>query len=214
MLKVLTFFLLIQFWAFPTNAEFELKSESSFAPEFNNRFSIGFGLNPSIGRSQDIKTLSFSYAREWDDNFWVIGSYLLTGIKFSDLAENNSSATNVSTELIEDEAERLNSLGIGVGYSSRYIANLIPFDLYEFTEALVTYSRFSEKVGEESFSGPGFMAKYSVIKPIGNYTHLGLHFDYNLSSFKRAAENDEETSSQRGFSASWMTFGFNVIFFL
>lgn len=201
-------------YSFSAMAEFELKSESTFEPEFNNRFNLNFGLNPSLGRSQDIKAITLSYAREWEKNFWVLAHYQLTGIKFRDLAENNPTATNVANADIEEEAERLNSIGLGLGHQSRYIATLLPFDLYEFTEAAITYSSFTEKIGSESFKGPGIKAKYTVLKPIGRYTHLGLSLDYNLISFKRAANNDEETSSQRGFSASWLTFGFDLTFFL
>lgn len=213
-MKIIIAIILTQFLVFSTLAEFELKSESTFEPEFKNRFHLSFGLNPSMGRSQDIKAVTLSYAREWEENFWVTAHYQLTGIKFRDLAENNPTATNVATSDIEEEAERLNTVGLGLLYKSRYITYLLPFNLYELTGASITYSALNEKVGSESFKGPGIRAMYAVMKPIGEYTHLGIHFDYNLSSLKRAANGDDETSSQRGFSASWMTVGFDLSFFL
>ncbi len=198
----------------PVSAEFELKSESSFTPEFNNRFHLGFGLNPSLGRSQDIKAITLSYARQWDHEIWINGLFQSTGIKFKDLANNNQSATALTTDDLQEEAESITTLGIGLGHRSDYIALLLPLNLYEYTEAYATYSTFNEKLSDKSFSGPGLKTKFTIIKPIGEYTHLGVHGEYNFTSYKRAQDNDDESSSERSLNASWMSVGFDLIFFL
>lgn len=198
----------------PTFAEFELRSESTFESELKNRFHFSYGMKPSLGSSQDVNAITLSYGREWDKDFWLNGHFQSVGIKFRDLAQNNPSATNATDFDLEDQSEKLNILGAGFLYRSYYVAELLPFNLYELTGASITYSTFKEKVGGESFKGPGIRAMYAVMKPIGDYTHIGVHFDYNLGSLKRDANDDNETSSQRSLTTSWMSFGFDISFFL
>lgn len=196
-----------------TLAEFELKSESSYNPEFNNRYSFIFGLNPSLGRSQDVKSMQFAYGRKWDETLWVDAFFQSTNASFRDIGENNAQATGVSNADIYTASEKLSLFGLGVQYKSRYSAILLPFDLYETTTASLVYATMSEDAGGKSFSGPGFKAKFSVMKPLGNYMHVGLNMDYNLLTLKRAQEGTENGSA-RSLTASWLTLGFDISFFL
>lgn len=194
-------------------AEFELKSESSYNPEFNNRYTFILGLNPSLARSQDVKSFQFAYGRKIDETFWVDGFFQSTNASFRDIGENNASATGVSDVDINEASEKLTLFGVGVQYKSRYSAILLPFDLYETSTASLVYATMSEDAGGKSFSGPGLKAKFSIMKPLGNYTHIGLNMDYNLLTLKRA-QDGTETSSARSLTASWLTLGFDISFFL
>lgn len=194
-------------------AEFELKSESSYNPEFNNRYTFILGLNPSLARSQDVKSFQFAYGRKWDETIWVDAFFQSTNASFRDIGENNMAATGVSDVDIYAASEKLSLVGIGVQYISRYSAILLPFDLYESTTASLVYATMSEDAGGKSFSGPGLKAKFSIMKPLGDYTHVGLNMDYNLLTLKRSQEASE-TSSARSLTASWLTLGFDISFFL
>jgi hypothetical protein len=104
---------------------------------------------------------------------------------------------------------------VGVGRETRYAQTLLPFnDIYELMAANITYNSYKEDYSGRTFSGPGILAKFSVYKKFNEYFSAGAHFNYNLAVVKRAAENDEETNSQRSLTLGFLTLGFDISFYL
>ncbi len=207
--------------AFSADYSFETKSESSFTPEFNNRFTIIAGLNPTIYRSQDVISLQGSYGRKmsnssWGDSLWADFSIQQTTGIFRDLAENNSNATGVATTELEATKESVQMIALGLQYRTHYASTLLPLNLYETSTASAMYGMMKEDLGAKTFSGPGLKAKFSLMKPLNDYCHVGFNFDYNLLTLKRGKEDSDTitTGSSRSLTLSWLTIGLDFSLFL
>jgi hypothetical protein len=194
--------------------ELTLKSESSYNPNFENRLSFLYGVNPSITKASDVNNISFSYAKKFDDFWFDCNLYFTNGI-FKKITTNNSTATGLSDNQLQDTKSNLITFGAGVGRQSQYIQTLLPFkDFYEFIATDLTYNIYKESTSSKSFSGPGLIAKFSLLKKLSDYYSLGAQFTYNLAVVKRAHDSDSETSSMRSLTMSHLTVGFDFSIYL
>ena len=209
------FFLFI---SLATNAfaieEFSVNSDSSFNPTYKNKFSFLLGINPSVQKASDIENFTFAYGKKVED-YWIDTNILLTKGLFSKLTTNNESATGVPSSDVNNTKSTLITIGAGIGRESRYVQSLLPFkDLYEVMAADLTYNILKEKTSEKTFKGFGMLAKFSLYKKFSDYVSLGTQFTYNLSAVKRSSDNENEISSARSLTLSYLTIGFDLSFFL
>ncbi len=194
--------------------EFILRSETNFNPSFHNRFSFLLGVNPSLTKSTDVTNITFSYGKKMED-FWLDTNFLITNGLFSKMTTNNSDATTLLNSKLVDKKSNFISFGVGVARESRYSQNLLPFkDLYELMAADITYNLYKESASTKTFTGPGMIAKFSLLKKFSEYTSLGTHFTYNLAVIKRSQDFATENSSSRSLTLSYMTLGFDFSFYL
>jgi len=194
--------------------EFVLKSESNFNPSFQNRFSFLLGLNPSLTKSADVSNFTFSFGKKMED-FWIDSNFIITNGLFSKMTTNNPAATTILDSNFVDKKNSLISFGVGVARESRYAQNLLPIkDLYEVMAADITYNLYKETTSSKTFSGPGMITKFSLLKKISNYVSFGAQFTYNLAVIKRSQDFDTENSSARSLTMSYMTAGFDFSLYL
>ena len=213
-LKIVLPFLCVAMIAKIQASELIINSESSFIPNYSNRFSFMAGVNPSNKKPNDMNSITFSYGRAFTD-YWIDTNFAInTGIskKFS---TNNKDATGATDMELEELKNSLTTIGIGIGRETRYSQNLLPFEnMYELMAANLTYNSYKEKFSEKSFSGPGLLAKFAVYKRFSNYFSAGAHFNYNLAVVKRAQETKAESSSERSLTLGFMTVGFDFSIYL
>ena len=212
-LKFLFLLLIVSTNAFAIE-EFSVNSDSSFNPTYKNKFSFLVGINPSVQKASDIENFTFSYGKKNED-YWIDTNIILTNGVFSKITTNNESATGVLGPDVNNTKSSLITIGAGIGRESRYIQSLLPFkDLYELMAADLTYNILNEKVSAKTFKGFGMLAKFSLYKKFSDYVSLGTQFTYNLSAVKRSSDNENEGSSARSLTLSYLTIGFDLSFFL
>lgn len=194
--------------------EFVLRSEETFNPTYQNRFSLMMGVNPSLQKAADISNFNFSYAKKLE-SYWLDTNVHYTRGLFGKLTKNNATATGLSDAQLADTTSTLLTLGVGVAHETRYAQTLLPFtDIYELMAANLTYNVFNEPTSSKSFTGPGILAKFSVYKRFSDYFSAGTQFTYNLAVVKRAQDVETETSSVRSLTLSYLTVGFDLSFYL
>jgi len=179
-----------------------------------NRISLMYGMNPSFKKATELTNFALSYS-EKKQEFWWDSNLLITNGLFNRVALNNASATGVSETQLAEQSNRLVSVGFGLGRETRYTQTLLPFEnLFEMMSANLTYNFYNEGLSNKSFTGPGILAKVSVYKMLNEYFSVGTHLNYSLSVVKRAQEIENETSSARSLTMSFVTFGFDLSLFL
>jgi hypothetical protein len=196
--------------------ELHLNSETSFVPDFKNRFSFLAGFNPSVTRTNEIKNFHFAYGSHVEENRWWDFNFTLTKGLINKLTYNNASATTLTNDQFSDYNDSTQmSLGMGVLYETRYIQTLLPFvDTYELMSASLTYNIFKNNLSGKTFNGPGLIAKCSVLKKFNDFISIGGNFIYNLAVVKRSQLNDAENSSSRSLTLTHLTLGFDLSLFL
>ena len=194
--------------------ELQLKSESTYLPNFSNRYSVLLGVNPSLPKFSDVTNLTFSYGKKID-SYWLDTNILLTNGVFNKITANNAAATALVDDQLVGSKSTLITFGVGIGRESQYFQTLIPFEnIYETIAADVTYNTYNEKTSALSFTGLGMLAKFALSKKFSDYFSVGTQFTYNLAVVKRAANNDTENSSARSLTMSNLTIGLDLSFFL
>jgi hypothetical protein len=188
--------------------ELVLNSETSFNPSFENRFSFLLGVDT------DLRNMTFSFGKKIND-YWLDTNLMITNGLFTKMTTNNQAATGLTNDQLVDTKNTLTTVGLGIGRETRYIQTLLPFnDLYELMAADLTYNIYKETASNQSFTGPGMIAKFSMYKRFSNYVSAGLSGTYNLAVVKRSANDDTEVSSNRSLTMSYVTIGFDLSFFL
>jgi len=179
-----------------------------------NRLAIMYGMNPSVKNSTDVNNIAVSYSEKKSD-YWWDSTILFTKGQFNRLAANNASATGTSSSDLSEQSNTLTSFGFGLGRETRYAQTLLPFEnIFEMMSANLTYNFYKEDFNNKSFTGPGILAKVSVYKMLNEYFSVGTHLNYSLSVVKRAQEYENETSSARSLTMSFVTVGFDISLFL
>ena len=194
--------------------ELVLHDDTTFIPSHLNRFSFMAGVNSSLMKSQDLTNVAFSYGRKLDD-FWVDANAMMSNGLFHKFSENNPTATGATNEQLAEQKNSITTVGIGFGRETRYAQTLLPFDdIYEYSAANITYNSYQEDFSGKTFTGPGFLAKFSLYKRFSDYFSAGAHFNYNLAVVERSQESDTETTSQRSLTLGFLTIGIDISFYL
>lgn len=212
-------FLITIFYIFTSSvysAEFMLNTEPTFTPTFQNRFSLLLGLNPSMTKTNQLKNIHLAYGRNSEANRWWDFNFTMTKGYMNHMTTNNSSATTLSSSDFNADTDSTHlALGVGINYETKYIQTLVPFQgMYEVMGASITYNSFKDANALNSFTGPGLIAKYSVLKKLNDYVSFGGNFIYNLAVVKRSQQSDTENSSSRSLTLSYLTIGIDLSFFL
>ena len=195
-------------------SELTIRSESSFIPNYSNRFSFMAGVNPSNTKPNDMSNITLSYGKGIKD-YWIDTNFAMNKGLSKKFSTNNKAATGASDSQLEETQNSLTTLGIGIARETRYSQNLLPFDnMYELMAANLTYNSYKENFSEKNFSGPGLLAKFSVYKRFSNFFSAGAHFNYNLAVLKRAQEIKSETSSERSLTLGFLTVGIDLSIYL
>jgi hypothetical protein len=211
--KILFFLLLVSSEVHAVE-QFVLKSESTFNPTYQNRFSFLLGVNPSIQKARDVTNFTFSYGKKFED-YWLDTNFLITNGIFNKITTNNPTATGLTSDQLVDTKSSMTTIGVGIGRETRYAQTLLPFkDIYELMAANLTYNIYKENTSGKSFTGPGMIAKFSLYKRFSDYFSAGTQFTYNLAVVKRTQDPDTETSSIRSLTMSYLTLGFDLSFYL
>lgn len=196
------------------NGELILNTETTFNPSHTNRFSLMLGVNPSLTKSADMQSFTFSYGKKFE-NFWADANVMMSKGLSKKFATNNPTATGATSDQLEEQENSLTTIGLGIARETRYAQTLLPFeDIYELMAANLTYNMYKEDFSGKSFSGPGLLAKFTVYKRFNDYFSAGAHFHYNLAVVKRSQDNDTETSSQRSLTLGFLTMGVDLSFYL
>ncbi len=179
-----------------------------------NRLTVMYGMNPSFKNSTDVNNIAVSYSEKKND-YWWDSNIVFTKGQFGKLAANNASATGTSNGDLAEQSNTHTSFGFGLGRETRYAQTLLPFEnIYEMMTANLTYNFYKEDFSKKTFTGPGILAKVSVYKMLNEYFSVGTHLNYSLSVVKRAQEYEDETSSARSLTMSFVTVGFDISLFL
>lgn len=197
--------------------ELVLHTEPKYINEYNNKYSMMLGLNPSMTKTNQLINLHFSYSRETEEKFWWDYNFSIIKGNFDKFTTNNASATKeTNARMLENSNSSTQILGgIGLLYRTEYSQSLIPVDsLYEIVGASLTYNVYKDSNSTKSFTGPGFIAKFSMLKKFADYLSFGGNIIYNLAVVKRGQDSDQETSSQRSLTLSHVTVGFDLSIFL
>lgn len=180
---------------------------------YNNKFSLGYGINSSLLKASDLSAISASFARKSAHNFWYeVNFQNATGL-FSKFSANNSMATGASDADLIDQKNSLMSLDLGIGLESSYTQEFLNLkNVFEYMSAGLGYYSYSEDYSGEKFTGPGIHAKFQVYKRMSEFFSAGLNFNYHLASVKRKAADDNESSSDRTLTLGFATIGidFNI----
>jgi hypothetical protein len=215
-MNILTCFILLL--SFETKAEeLVFHSDPKYINEYNNKYSFMLGLNPSMTKTNQLMNAHFSYSRETAEKFWWDYSFSIIKGNFDKFTTNNASATGeTNARMVESTNSSTQILGgIGLLYRTEYSQSLIPVDsLYEIVGASLTYNVYKDSNASKTFTGPGFIAKFSMLKKISDYLSFGGNIIYNLAVVKRGQDSDQETSSQRSLTLSHVTVGFDLSIFL
>lgn len=197
--------------------ELVLHTEPTYTNEHNNKYSFMLGLNPSMTKTNQLINAHFSYARNTKENMWWDYSFSIIKGNFDKFTTNNASATLESTATMNSTTNSSTQMlgGIGLLYRTEYTQSLIPVDsLYEMVGASLTYNVYKDTNSSKTFNGPGFIAKFSMLKKFADYLSFGGNIIYNLAVVKRGQDSDQETSSQRSLTLSHVTVGFDLSIFL
>jgi hypothetical protein len=168
-------------------------------------------------KTNQLMNAHFSYSRETAEKFWWDYSFSIIKGNFDKFTTNNASATGeTNARMVESTNSSTQILGgIGLLYRTEYSQSLIPVDsLYEIVGASLTYNVYKDSNASKTFTGPGFIAKFSMLKKISDYLSFGGNIIYNLAVVKRGQDSDQETSSQRSLTLSHVTVGFDLSIFL
>lgn len=197
-------------------SEFEIADESKYIPDFTNRFSALIGVNPDMTKTNENETLHLSYGLHKIENAWWDFNFTYSKGHFDKLTTNNPTATLLSSnQMAYSTTTSQMAFGAGLQYETHYIQTLMPFkDMYELIGASLTYNFLKDPQVSNTFSGPGMIAKYSVLKKLTNYISIGGNLIYNLAVVKRSQLNSTETSSSRSLTLSHLTLGFDFSFYL
>lgn len=214
-LLLFSFMVFILSFNLHANEEFILRNEREFKPTFTNRFTFGLGLNPSIQKATDVRNFAFNYGTKKNDYYWLDFSLIGGQGLFKKITSNNPIATGLSTFELDETTSKYTTFGIGLAFETNYSQTLVPFaDIYETITADLTYTILKEPTADKSFSGPGILAKFLVYKRFSDYFSAGTQFTYNLAVVKRSQDFDTESSSARSLTLSYLTIGFDLIFYL
>lgn len=212
----LIFFSLIILSKLTYGSEFDFKYESKFVPEFKNRFSFLVGGYPSMTKTNQLMNFHSAYSYNMENNVWWDFNFTMTKGNFNRFTTNNQSATNVTSITLDENTQSSSQIGFGAGilYETNYIQNLVPFEkMYELISASLTYNYFKDTNVNETFTGPGIMAKLSILKRFSDFVSVGGNMIYNLAVVKRSAE-DNETSGEASLTLSHFTIGLDLSLYL
>jgi hypothetical protein len=185
---------------------------SEFSPSFENILSFEAGMNPNALELNAISNLNFSYAKK-RTNFWLDFNIQLTSGAFQKLTMNNVPATTQTNATLFNSPSTHSSYGIGGLIESNYSQTFFGReDLYEITQAFLTYNIFKTNMVNSTFTGPGLLAKFSVCKKFSDYISVGANLNYSLASVQRPILNATETTSNQSLTLSYITLGIDFIF--
>jgi hypothetical protein len=198
------------------SSEFDFKYESKFVPEFKNRFSFLIGGHPSMTKTSQLMNFHGAYSYNIESNTWWDFNFTMAKGHFNRFTTNNRSATNVTSTTLDENTQSSSQIGFGAGilYETNYIQNLVPFEkMYELISASLTYNYFKDTNVNETFTGPGIIAKLSILKRFSDFVSVGGNMIYNLAVVKRSTENNE-TSSEASLTLSHFTIGLDLSLYL
>jgi hypothetical protein len=198
-------------------AEFVINEDPKFIPDFKNRFSLLLGLNPSMTKTNQLKNVHLSYGKNKLENIWWDFNFTYIKGNFDKFTKNNASATSATDAQMNEttDASSQISFGAGIMHETQYIQTLVPFTgMYELMSASATYNLYKDANSTKTFSGPGIIAKLSVLKKFSDYLSFGGNFIYNLAVVKRGQDTESESSSSRSLTLSNITFGIDLSLYL
>lgn len=197
--------------------EFVLHADPKFIPDFKNRFSALVGINPSMTKTNQLKNVHLAYGKNKAENEWWDFNFTYTRGNFDKFTTNNPSATGTTNADLNSVSDSSNQIALGAGllYETNYSQSLLPFNgMYELISASVTYNIFKDTQAGKTFTGPGLLAKFSVLKKFSDYLSIGGNFIYNLAVVKRSQDAYGETSSTRSLTLSHLTIGIDLSLYL
>lgn len=178
----------------------------------HHRFGLSYHLNTDLKSPFEVSTFEANYAYRLGVA-WLEFEVSQTSGKYRELTELNSSAGVNSEDQREANAKNL-SLGLGLGYRTRYIRSLInSLNLFETTAAYLTYNSFSDDFDSEAYSGHGIKADFGLHKRISSRSHWGGKLSYNLASVTRAEAFEGESTAARSLTITWLTLGLDYSFY-
>ncbi len=177
-----------------------------------SRTSFLYHVNNDINSIADINTLEFNYAHRFE-LAWVEIFALRTTAKFNEITDNNPNDF-ASSEDLEQTEESLFAFGAGLSYRSSWIQELVGSEkMFTTTSAGLGWYSLEENFSGFTYSGPGLKTDFGIHRRASRSMHYGVRMSYNLASVKRAQETENERSSQRGLTLSWLTVGFDLSFY-
>lgn len=170
-----------------------------------HHFSFTGNFNLDVSRFSDIVGFDLSYGY----NFAIGGS-----IEFI-ISKNNPLFTRVADPFENEELgntkEDLLTIGLGLGWRSDLIQNIIPWErLFDTFTFYLTYNSFDELYFAKKYTGLGFRVDYLAKYRWTKLLHLGLKISYANAWTTREQEFENESRTDRRLNLGWMTLGLDI----
>jgi hypothetical protein len=177
-----------------------------------NRLSFLYHVNSDLTALTDIQTFEAAYAHRFSDMWIEFFGFRTTG-EFKDLTANNP-FEGAATEDVITSSDTVTAFGASISYRDSWIGHLLDTEkIFTTTAAGVGWYSFHQTFRDKTYAGPGLKADFGIHRRSTRTMHYGLKMSYHLASVKREAEFDEETSSARSHTLTWLTFGFDLSFY-
>lgn len=212
-----------------TQSELETYKASNYIEEYvpsntqpvqingNKRITLAYYSALSMSDFGSIGDYEFQFGYDIG-NYWLEVLIGQGKAQFGAVGSNSSAAAQPESEgnfVREDEVEESYLyMGVGASLRSRHLADLLSFNrVYETFHGYVTYHTLTEELREEDYAGFGARADASINYLLSESSHVGVKFSFGLSSLKRTAAYEGETSSQRSLMFHWNRVGLDYSFY-
>jgi|GEM_PF-1907776 len=178
------------------------------------KISFAYHINGNPRKAMEFTGVDFQLGAKFWPRTWILGFLQTARTKFRSVTQFNEKVP-VNNGAQEDTDETLLTFGAGMGYESTYIQDFLNWEkFFETINVMAGFARMREEFQNENFSGPGIRADYGVHYRMSKISHLGLRFNYNLYSVKRAESFVDEPQSRRHLMLSWATWAldFSIYF--
>ncbi len=177
-----------------------------------NRLSFLYHVNSDLTALTDVQTFEAIYAHRFNELWFELFGFRTTG-NFKDLTANNP-AEGAATEDILTSEDTVTAFGGSISYRDSWIGHLLDTEkIFTTTAAGIGWYSFNQTFRDKTYSGPGLKADFGIHRRSTRTMHYGVKMSYHLASIKRASEFDQETSSARAHTLTWLTFGFDLSFY-
>ncbi len=171
-----------------------------------HRFSLTGNVNLDLGSLLDIKGLDISYGYYFAVDGSIEGLISTNKPMYSRVADPNSMIAPPN-----DIEEDLLTIGLGLGWRSDLVQNLIPWErLFDTFTFYVTYNFFDELYSATKYSGAGFRVDYLLKYRWTKIFHFGLKTSYALAWTTRPEDFAGESRTDRRLNLGWMTLGLDI----
>lgn len=194
------------------NAETGLFIKDYNTQSDKSRLSLLYHVNSDLKHLSGLQTLEAIYAYRFNE-IWLELFGLKTFGKFNELTTTNPNETTASTELL-NSGDTVMALGASIALRDNWISHLVNSDkIFTTTAAGIGWYSFTENLKGKTYSGPGLKADFGIHRRATRTMHYGVKLSYNLASVKRPADFENESSSKRAQTLTWLTLGFDISFY-